>query len=247
MAPATAVKEAVIVAAGFGSRLQSIGGRRQLIKPLAEVGGVPILKRILDTTFACGIERVHLVVGFMAEELTKEVSSWELNGTVTSVFNSRFELSNGVSLFVGAQQCSGEFILLMSDHLFEKSNLTGLMKRGLRGDDAVLAVDRKIDDVFDLDDATKVRTAGDRIVAIGKGLNQFDCVDTGMFLMSSAVTASLELLIQAQGDASISDAMNGLIAQGRMGACDVGAGLWQDVDTPEMFGHAEAMVHKGVF
>lgn len=240
-------REGLIVAAGFGSRMQSLAIQgKELIKPLHPVAGVPLLKRVLDRSFACGLDTVHLVVGFMARELTAEVRTWHLAGDVDIVFNPDFHLDNGVSLYHGARRCKGDFVLLMSDHLFQARNLEGLLNSGRGDNQAVLAVDYKIRQVFDLDDATRVLTQGDKIVSIGKKIEPYNCVDTGMFLLSQAVTSQLEQLIAERGDASISDAMRGFVARGAMGAYDIGPGVWQDVDDPSMYANAEKLVAEGI-
>jgi 1L-myo-inositol 1-phosphate cytidylyltransferase len=243
----TRIRQAVIVAAGFGSRLQAMRPGGELIKPLEPVGGVPILRRVLSTAFACGIEEVILVTGFMAEALEAAVSAWELAGPVRFVRNERYDLSNGISLLCGARECEGDFVLLMSDHLFDGENLRGLLAAGIGDDGAVLAIDRKVDECFDLDDATKVVTEGDRIVSIGKQLEEYNAIDTGMFLISSRVVELLAGAVAERGDASISDAMTRFIREGKMGGWDIGSGLWQDVDTPEMLSEAERLVAEGRF
>jgi choline kinase len=248
---ARAITEGVIVAAGIGSRLQSLAagaaGTAPLIKPLQMVAGRPLLRRILDRAFEAGLTRIVVVVGFQAEALTAEIRRWEpLAGTVDFAFNPDYLLSNGISLLCGARRCRGDFALLMSDHLFECRNLQSLLARGLAADKAVLAVDRKISAVFDLDDATKVCLQHDRIVEIGKRLPAYDAVDTGLFLLSRDIVAGLETLVKDKGDASISAAMHSFIAQRTMAAFDIGDGLWQDVDTPAMFSQAERLVRKGI-
>jgi choline kinase len=235
------------VAAGFGSRLQPLRPGGELIKPLEPVGGTPLLKRVIATALRCGLSRVVVVVGHLAETVVRVVESWGFSDRVAFVHNPRYELSNGVSLLCGARACAGDFVLLMSDHLFQAGSLSGILARGLAGDRAVLAVDRKIAQVFDLDDATKVQTEGDRIVGLGKALTRYDAVDTGLFLVSRLVAEDLSRLVEATGDASISGAMARAIAARSMGAFDIGEGLWQDVDTPEMLLNAERLVRQGIF
>ena len=55
----------------------------------------------------------------------------------------------------------------MSDHLFDES-IVDLLIREASVDRLNLAIDRKIDSIFDLDDAMKVQMRGDHITAIGK-------------------------------------------------------------------------------
>ncbi len=247
MTQSIATQQAVIVAAGFGSRLQAMRPGGQLIKPLEPVGGIPILHRVMTTALVCGIEEIVLVTGHMAETLEGAVASWDLGSKVRFVRNDLFHLANGVSLLSGARECPGDFVLLMSDHLFDSENLRGLLAAGRGTNGAVLAIDRKVEACFDLDDATKVVTQGGQIMAIGKELAKYDAIDTGMFLIGSEVVPLLDAEMTHRGDASISDAMTRFIAQGRMGGFDVGEGLWQDVDTPEMLLEAERLVAAGKF
>lgn len=237
--------EAIIVAAGFGSRLQVLRPGGELIKPLEPVGGIPIMRRVIEAAFAAGIARLHIVTGHMADELTDAVLGWQPPGPVLFAHNPRYELSNGISLHVGACRCRGDYVLLMADHLFERRTLEGLLAHGLAGNRAVLAVDYKVSQVFDLDDATKVRAADGKVERIGKELSEYNAVDTGMFLLSGDVTQRLGALIEARGDASISKVMELFIADGKMGAFDIGPGRWQDVDTPEMLAEAERLVAAG--
>ncbi len=242
------IREVVIVAAGLGSRLQSMGSGEVVLKPLCQVGGKPLLAWVMEKCARSGVETVHLVTGFEAGRLVDAVSSWDLKLQVKPAFNPDFKLSNGISLLVGAKQTAGDFALLMSDHLFEDATLTRMLNLDLGADKAVLGVDYKIDQVFDLDDATRVLSQGDRIIDIGKSIDKYNCVDTGMFVLSKQATVSaLEEAVVRRGDASISDAMKLFIGTGAMRAWDLGTALWQDVDDPAMFGNAEELLSRGVF
>jgi choline kinase len=102
----------------------------------------------------------------------------------------------------------------------------------------ILAVDPKLDLVFDLDDATKVRREGDRIVDIGKTIPEYDAFDTGMFLCSPALFDTLESA-KKEGNCSLSDGMRILGRDGKLRAFDIGEATWQDVDTPQALAYAE--------
>jgi choline kinase len=101
-----------------------------------------------------------------------------------------------------------------------------------------LAADRKIDSIFDLDDATKVKIEGDQLIAIGKQLDDYNAIDTGMFLCSDEIFTYLEAA-QRDGDCSLSDGVRLMAADGKVRAVDIGDAWWQDVDTPEMLARAE--------
>ena len=59
--------QAVILAAGFGSRLKSVSGSKA--KPLLEVGGRPLILHQLETLADHGIGPVLVVVGHQADEV----------------------------------------------------------------------------------------------------------------------------------------------------------------------------------
>ena len=106
--------------------------------------------------------------------------------------------------------------------------------------EVILAVDPKLERMFDLDDATKVRRDGDHIVDIGKEIASYDAFDTGMFLCSPELFDVLES-VKKNGNCTLSDGMRLLGQNGRLRAFDVEDASWQDVDTPEALAYAESI------
>jgi histidinol-phosphate aminotransferase len=107
---------------------------------------------------------------------------------------------------------------------------------------AALGVDYDIERCFDLDDATKVRLSSGKIADIGKDIGDYNCIDTGVFRIGPEIMRELERVERAAGDCSLSDGVRALAAQGKFFGCDVGDSRWIDVDTPEAFLRAEAMI-----
>ena len=56
----------------------------------------------------------------------------------------------------------------MTDHIFEPETVAALTRQPIEEDETILAVDRKLECIFDMDDATKVRCIGNYIIDIGK-------------------------------------------------------------------------------
>jgi histidinol-phosphate aminotransferase len=106
----------------------------------------------------------------------------------------------------------------------------------------VLGVDRDVDRCFDIDDATKVRVSGSRIVDIDKSLDQYDVIDTGVFRIGPEFIRELERVRAATGDCSLSDGVRAMAQCGKFLVCDVGDARWIDVDTPQALQRAEAMI-----
>jgi choline kinase len=128
----------------------------------------------------------------------------------------------------------------MADHVFDASLIETLAKAEIPENGLVLAVDRKLDQIYDEDDATKVRTVDDKIVEINKELTQFDAVDTGLFACTPMLFTKIEEAAakREDGDCSLSDGVKSLSRQGVAVVCDIGDGRWQDVDTPGAALHA---------
>ncbi|HVV83096.1 MAG TPA: NTP transferase domain-containing protein [Kofleriaceae bacterium] len=241
------IKQAVILAAGTGSRIRN--GSHDLPKPLHEVSGTPLVKRTILTLAAAGIERVTIVIGFMGERIREAVAgdpAYARAGvTVGFVENPSYQLANGVSVIAAGRVVDGPFVLSMSDHVYDAALPRLVAGADLARADLYLAVDRRVDEVYDLDDATKVRTAGDRIVDIGKTLDDYDCIDCGVFAVTPRLVAALERVRGERGDCSLSDGVRELARRGRAAVVDIGHAFWQDVDTPEARVRAEEqLLHR---
>ena len=152
--------------------------------------------------------------------------------------NPDYHKSNGVSALKARNALHDNFLLLMADHLFEPETARMMVRQHLAPGEVILGVDPKIDRIFDIDDATKVRRSGDRIVDIGKEIEEYDAIDTGMFLCTPALFDDLDRSSK-DGNCSLSDGMRRLARGGRLRALEIDA-PWHDLDTPEAFAHADA-------
>jgi choline kinase len=153
------------------------------------------------------------------------------------ISNPNWQKQNGVSLLTAAGRVCAPFFLAMGDHLFESSILDQLIAHA----DVTrlnLAIDRKIDSIFDLDDAMKVQTQDNFIVGIGKKLQSYDAIDTGIFLCPEIMFDYLHRALK-DDDCSLADGVRLMAADGMALAIDIGGAWWQDVDTPEMLARAE--------
>ncbi len=243
------VKRAVILAAGMGTRLGlGPGSEDRRPKPLVELGGRPLLVWVVEALVRAGIRHVTIVVGWHGEAIAAFLAGHPIAGAdIDLVWNDAWRKKNGVSLLTARSAVREPFVLLMSDHIFEDRLLLGLISAPLAEGDVVLAVDRGVEQVFDIDDATKVHTDGAvHGRQIGKQLGDYDAVDCGLFLCQPAVFDALGAAAASSpdGDCSLSDAMQRLADDGHLRVHDIEGAFWQDVDTPEMFTYAEENLDK---
>ncbi|MGB4929831.1 MAG: sugar phosphate nucleotidyltransferase, partial [Chitinophagales bacterium] len=61
------IREAIVLAGGFGTRLQKVVS--EVPKPMAPVAGKPFLQYILDYLIAHKVEHVVLAVGYLRETI----------------------------------------------------------------------------------------------------------------------------------------------------------------------------------
>ena len=232
------VNKCLILAAGNGSRIASVAGG--VPKPLVPLCGVPLLEHVMTSSREAGIERFVIVAGYRADLIRRWLSDRSMDGiSVTLIENlDYYHKANGISALAAKTELNQPFLLLMSDHLFEPKTAKALLRQPLADDEVILAVDSKIDRVFDLDDATKVQRKGNYIVGIGKDLPSYNALDTGMFLCSPALFDRLEAA-RKNGDCSLSDGMRQLAREHKLRAFDIGEAQWHDVDSPEALLHAE--------
>ena len=94
--------------------------------------------------------------------------------------NERYLAKNGVSLLAAAD-VDRECLLTMSDHLYSPELVRRLLAVDVPPGAGALGVDYDIERCFDIDDATKVGVTAGRISDIGKELERYDALDTGVF------------------------------------------------------------------
>src|SRR3984893_356783 len=231
------VNQCLILAAVNGTRLRPVSAG--LPKPLVPFRGKPILEHVILRAHEAGIDNFVIVVGYQSDVIRRSFNNrWIGEVSVTWVENPDYHKNNGISVLRAKDEIHENFLLLMADHIFEPETAKVLMGQPLAHGEVILAVDPKIDRVFDLDDATKVLREGDRIVDIGKEIAHYDALDTGMFLCSPVLFDKLESATR-NGNCSLSDGMRQLARERSLRALEIGEAHWQDVDTPEALAHAE--------
>jgi choline kinase len=229
---------AVILAAGQGERLnsQADGG----LKPLTPLLGLTLVERAALACQTAGAPDCYIVVGYRQEVMRGHIEalSRRYHMRLHVVSNPHWQEGNGTSARAVEPYIQGDFWLLMCDHVFDSTILTDLLNASQTSGDCLLAVDHRTEEIFDPDDATKVRLNGHSITAIGKELAEYDAIDTGLFLCRPALFQALEQA-QAAGDGSLTGGIRQLIKAGGMQAVSIGARFWMDIDTHDSLVHAE--------
>ncbi|HEV3475430.1 MAG TPA: NTP transferase domain-containing protein [Actinomycetota bacterium] len=217
----------VVLAAGRSERLGPLtGGGSKALLPL---GGLRLVERAIGTLLSLGVERVVVVAGYHAGPVAA-VAQRTSPGRTQVIEADDWEAGNGASL-MAAEAAVGEepaLLLITADHVFSEGALgevAGAGRPAMLVDPGPEAAART--------EATRVRANPDGfVVELGKTVDS-PLVDCGVFLLPPSVFDAARAAREG-GDATLSGALNELVARERLTAVPLRAGeWWQDVDTPE--------------
>lgn len=231
--------DALIIAAGFGSRLRDVSDS----KPLTPIAGVPLLELGARQAKAAGVKRVVVVTGHEAEriEAALPVIADRVGIPVVARRVADWSKPNGWSVMAGAEAIDGNYLLMMSDHIFSAPILARLAQQHATDRGVTLAVDYRCDNpLVDPDDATWVKLdARGFITAIGKTIPAYDAVDCGAFLATPELADAIRAAIAEGKAGSLSEGMQRLADADRAATMDIGTAWWLDVDDPRAHALAE--------
>ena len=141
------VKRAILMAAGFGSRMVPV--TLNTPKPLVRVHGVRIMDRLIDACLAAGIEEIYVVRGYLAEQFDQLLYKYPM---VKFIENPAYNEANSISSFLVARELLCNAYVFESDLLLHNpaiikkynymSNMLGIKKE--RTDDFCFKVKNKI-------------------------------------------------------------------------------------------------------
>lgn len=233
---------AVILAAGAGSRLRPLSGGAP--KAVVPVAGRPLIAHILRALAAAGVTRATAVLGYGADTVRGASEACCPPGMALDfVTNDAHALGNARSIWAARGATRGPFLLAMGDHLFAPE-LAAAVAAGA-GERSRLAVERAVqggDGAGRFADATLARVDGSRlVVALGKRIERWNAVDTGVFWCTDDV---FEAMTPELRDGEAAAVFAALAARGRLEAVDVTGMPWVDVDTPADVRAAEALLER---
>jgi choline kinase len=87
----------------------------------------------------------------------------------------------------------------------------------------------------------KVQTRGNKVIGIGKNLQSYDAIDTGLFVCPLEIFAYLEQARSRNGggDCSLANGVELMAVDDKVRGIDIGSAKWHDIDTPRVLEHAE--------
>ncbi len=109
------LKEAIILAGGFGTRLQSVVS--DVPKPMAPINNFPFLNYIFDYLKFFKIEHVVLSTGYLSEKISEYYKD-EFKGIKISYTKEESPLGTGGGIRLAMEKCSTQNILVLNGDSF---------------------------------------------------------------------------------------------------------------------------------
>ncbi len=203
------------------------------------VGDEFLLSRHLRIFKSCGVRNFCIVTGYQASSIEEKLAELREQHQVNIVtkHNDRYDLENGFSVSKASawmdEEGIDDFFMTMGDHIFEEDFVKEFITKSSEiNSDLQLAVDvpGKANDHIDIDDVTKVDVGEQwNIRSIGKGIENYNYYDTGLFRLKASVFDVLNNCF-SQNRFTISDMVTDLIQSGQALATPVTGFTWNDVD-----------------
>lgn len=227
--------QALILAAGEGTRLNDHLGRP---KCLREVGDVPLLHHQLAALAAVDILDVLVVVGYKQAAVRDSVGSW-----ARFVTNERFAETNSMYSFLLGERALDEDLVVMNSDIFCDPRLFQML---LAAEGDALLYDSSSGDE---DEHMKVHVRNGTLVEMSKTMapGRVSGENVGILRLSrktaeSAAAAAAALIAAGHERGWLAEAINFAAADHPITCMDVTGWPWVEIDFPEDLARARQEV-----
>lgn len=224
------IDHGVVLAAGRGTRLGSLVD--DVPKPLLEVGGRPLIDRIVGALTHNGVRRVTIVTGYLADQIERHVAARWGDGVRFVRQDEARGTAHALSLV--RDECADRgFVLAWGDIALSGKGYGAVLRGGRSGDDIVMGVNW-IDDPSEgaavvFDDEGLVSA----IVEKPTPPPPSHWNNAGVMVMGPSVWPHVDAVRPSErGELELTDAIQGMVASGGVVRAVRLGGPWFDIGTP---------------
>ncbi len=228
--------QAIILAAGRGSRLGEVTGRTP--KPLIPVAGRPIIVHQLDGLLQAGIRSVAIVTGYLGHEIETELGNGSVAAATITYFRQEELNGSAKALELAREFADNEpFIFSWGDILVEPANYQRVVQAS-RFTGAAIAVN-PVDDPAEgaavyVDDPSGDGDVTNIVEKPAPGTSETPWNNAGLGVLPPAIWPIIEKLEPSErGEYDLTDAIATLVKNGRRVRAVPVEGPWFDIGTPE--------------
>ncbi|MCX6056668.1 MAG: nucleotidyltransferase family protein [Chloroflexi bacterium] len=227
--------QAVIMAGGFGSRLQPFTA--QTPKPMLPVGGRPVMEVILEKLRLAGIQKINVTTHYLPEKITEHFGDGKDFGVELSYVNEEEPLGTGGALGL-LPQPTGPILVVNGDVLTQVNYRAMLAFHKENLADMTVAV-RQYE--FEIPYGV-VECDGVRIKALREKPRIEHFINAGIYLLSPSVYD----YIPSGKHFNMTDLIQWLIDAGRIVVSFPVNEYWLDVGQPKDYARAQQDVENGL-
>ena len=176
------LQTAIILAGGFGKRLQSVVS--DVPKPMALVNNEPFLSSQLRYLKHFGIKKVILSIGYLAEKI-KEFYGEEFEGLQIIYVVEKEPLGTGGGVRLALEQCKDEYTLVLNGDSFFDVNIHEFLRLHINESAQFSLALRKVKNasrygIVEVDE-------NDRIISFKEKTtqNKQGCINGGVYILNS--------------------------------------------------------------
>jgi choline kinase len=234
--------QAIILAAGTGSRLKSM--TESIPKALVPVAGKPLLAYTLAFARLVGCDEITVVVGAFCDKMLDFLSSLGFSEE-NWVENPDYLIGNLYSLGVARKEIHTDFLLLNTDHIYHR-DIAGKVRGQCTDLVAFCDQDRKLG----ADDMKVSLSHEGRLGQISKQLTPYDRGYVGMTFCPAgllrAYFQAFDRVAEKYGDRAIVEMVLGDLANNGCPPAvgDISGVGWLEIDTPEELVGAEDKIRS---
>ncbi len=137
------IKEAIILAGGFGTRLQSVVS--DVPKPMAPINSIPFLDFQFKYLKHFGVKHVVLSVGHLAEKIQDHYKD-SFNGIKISYAKELIPMGTGGGIRLALEKCEGKQVLVLNGDSFFDVDLNDLYNSHYAHESDFSIAVRKVED-----------------------------------------------------------------------------------------------------
>lgn len=231
--------KALILAAGFGSRLAPITDN--LPKSLVPVNGKPILMKQIDNLYENGIRDITIVSGYKAEILEKNVH--KIYPEIEIVESKDYATTNNMySAYLGIKHMglNDDYLMMNADVFFDSSVLKSLLD--FKNKEAIV-----VDIGRYIEESMKVVENNGKLVKISKQISQQDALGSSIDVYKFTKSAGKAFYSKCEEYINGGDlkkwsevALNDILATQNFKACPLN-GRWLEIDNHDDLVAAERL------